>query len=116
MGTRRVSFTLIELLVAIAVIAVLMAVLLPSLGRARESAKRIVCSGQVKQVGIAVLAYASDYVNRMPTYNSNTAQSRPYLLNHSYALYRAGAIPELTANYRVFKLIGGQRLASDGPP
>jgi prepilin-type N-terminal cleavage/methylation domain-containing protein len=89
MRTRKVGFTLIELLVVIAVIAVLMAILLPALGRARESAKRIVCSGQVKQVGVAVLAYASDSVNRMPTYNSNTAKSQPYLLNHSYALYRA---------------------------
>lgn len=88
MGTRKVGFTLIELLVVIAVIAVLMAILLPALGRARESAKRVVCSGQVKQVGIAVLAYASDSTNRMPTYNSNVTKSRPYLLNHSYALYR----------------------------
>jgi prepilin-type N-terminal cleavage/methylation domain-containing protein len=89
MKTRKVGFTLIELLVVIAVIAVLMAILLPALGRARESAKRIVCSGQVKQVGIAVLAYASDSTNRMPTYNSNVDRSQPYLLNHSYALYRA---------------------------
>ncbi len=89
MKTRKAGFTLIELLVVIAVIAVLMAILLPALGRARESAKRVVCSGQVKQIGVAVLAYASDYVNRMPTYNSNTAKTQPYLLNHSYALYRA---------------------------
>jgi len=89
MKTRKGGFTLIELLVVIAVIALLMAILLPALSRARESAKRIVCSGQVKQVGIAVLAYASDSANRMPTYNSNVEKSQPYLLNHSYALYRA---------------------------
>jgi prepilin-type N-terminal cleavage/methylation domain-containing protein len=89
MRMRKAGFTLIELLVVIAVIAVLMAILLPSLSRARESAKRAVCSGQVRQVGIAVLGYATDYENRMPIYNSNTAKSLPYLLNHSYALYRA---------------------------
>ena len=89
MGSRKIGFTLIELLVVIAVIAVLMAILMPVLGRAKESARRVVCSGQVKQVGIAVLAYTSDYDGRMPTYNSNTAKSQPYLLNHSYALYRA---------------------------
>lgn len=91
MRTRKVGFTLIELLVVIAVIALLMAILLPALSRARESAKRAVCSGQVRQVGIAVLAYASDSVNRMPTYNSNTSNSNPYALIHSYALYRADA-------------------------
>lgn len=88
---RKVGFTLIELLVVIAVIALLMAILLPALSRARESAKRAVCSGQVRQIGIAVLAYASDSANRMPTYNSNTFNSNPYLLIHSYALYRADA-------------------------
>lgn len=89
MGTRRTGFTLIELLVVIAVIAILMAILMPVLSRAKESARRVVCSGQVKQVGIGVLAYTADYDNRMPTYNSNTAKSQPYLLNHSYAVYRA---------------------------
>ncbi len=89
MGTRKSGFTLIELLVVIAVIAILMAILMPVLSRAKESAKRVVCSGQVKQVGIGVAAYTADYDGRMPTYNSNTAKSQPYLLNHSYALYRA---------------------------
>jgi prepilin-type N-terminal cleavage/methylation domain-containing protein len=89
MKTRRVGFTLIELLVVIAVIAVLMAILLPALNRAKESARRVVCSSQIKQVGTAVLAYASDSTNRMPTYNSSASNSNPYSLVHSYALYRA---------------------------
>lgn len=89
MRTRKTGFTLIELLVVIAVIAILMAILMPVLGRARESAKRAVCSGQVKQVGVGIVTYAADYESRMPTYNSNTAKSQPYFLNHSYALYRA---------------------------
>jgi prepilin-type N-terminal cleavage/methylation domain-containing protein len=88
MKTGRAGFTLIELLVVIAVIAILLAILMPALGRAKESAKRVVCSGQVKQVGVAMLAYVGDYDSRMPTYNSDTAKSQPYLLNHSYALYR----------------------------
>jgi len=88
MKTGRTGFTLIELLVVIAVIAILMAILMPALGRARESAKRAVCSGQVKQVGVGIVTYAADYESRMPTYNSNVAKSQPYFLNHSYALYR----------------------------
>ena len=87
MKVRKTGFTLIELLVVIAVIAVLMAILLPALNRARESAKRAVCSGQVKQVGIGIAAYTTDSENRMPTYNSNVAR-KPYELVHSYALYR----------------------------
>ncbi len=70
----RTGFTLIELLVVIAVIALLMAILLPALNRAKESARRVVCSSQIKQVGTAILAYASDSTNRMPTYNSNTSK------------------------------------------
>ena len=51
--TETKGFTLIELLVVIAIIAVLMAVLLPALGRARKQAKSVVCRNNLKQVGYA---------------------------------------------------------------
>jgi prepilin-type N-terminal cleavage/methylation domain-containing protein len=51
---RESAFTQIELLVVIAVIAVLMALLIPSLNRAREQAKRVVCSAHMKGLGVAL--------------------------------------------------------------
>ena len=58
--SKRHGFTLIELLVVISVIAVLMAILLPSLNRAREQGKRVVCRSNLKQLGIAWYTYAQD--------------------------------------------------------
>jgi prepilin-type processing-associated H-X9-DG protein/prepilin-type N-terminal cleavage/methylation domain-containing protein len=54
------TFTLVELLVVVAVIAILASLLLPSLSRARETAMRIKCISNQKQIGIGMLMYAGD--------------------------------------------------------
>jgi prepilin-type N-terminal cleavage/methylation domain-containing protein len=58
---RRDAFTLIELLVVIAIIALLLAILLPALGRVREQTNRVVCSSQLKQQTLGMVCYTEDY-------------------------------------------------------
>jgi prepilin-type N-terminal cleavage/methylation domain-containing protein len=58
--TKQKQFTLIELLVVVAIIAILAAILLPALSRAKESARLAVCISQQKQFGYANLMYSSD--------------------------------------------------------
>ena len=63
---RSRGFTLIELLVVIGIIGLLMSILLPTLGRAREFAKRAKCLSNLRQVGIAMTIYAHQNNQRLP--------------------------------------------------
>lgn len=63
---QRVGFTLIELLVVVSIIALLVSILLPALGRAREAAKQSVCLSNCSQMGKAVHMYAHDYDGFVP--------------------------------------------------
>ena len=101
------GFTLIELLVVVSIIALLVAILLPSLQGARESARGSVCLSNLRQVGLGFISYVYDYSERMPPYVSGpfgadetfvgpdavsyTSYNRYLLLT---AWYKQGAYPD----------------------
>lgn len=63
---KRNAFTLIELLVVIAIIALLVSILMPSLQKAKELAKTVVCSSNLRSMTLAVNLYAEDYDDQIP--------------------------------------------------
>lgn len=65
-GVRGRAFTLIEVLIAIGIIALLMAILMPSLARSREQARTVQCRSNLSQLGKALFMYAQDYRNTLP--------------------------------------------------
>src|SRR5690348_4809561 len=69
MKNRKRAFTLIELLVVVAIIALLIAILLPGLSRAKKLANRTKCLANVRGLGQSALLYAYDYKNFWP-YNA----------------------------------------------
>lgn len=67
MISRRRAFTLVELLVVISIITLLIAMLLPALGKSREATESAICGSHMRQCGIAAQSYTDDHASKFPS-------------------------------------------------
>jgi prepilin-type N-terminal cleavage/methylation domain-containing protein len=109
--TRRVlrAFTLVELLVVISIIAILVAILLPSLTRARDSANKAACQLQLHQFAIALNMYANDNHGWLPIATAapagvcNDTQEYPFTIGtNTYTSNFVNLFPRYLTNKRIF--------------
>src|SRR3954465_12070365 len=90
---NRIAFTLIELLVVIAIVAILASLILPALGRAKESGRATQCLSNLHQLGLGLQMYVGDNRNLLPTMTNITSISNYFgspptpnlLLTHAVA-------------------------------
>jgi prepilin-type N-terminal cleavage/methylation domain-containing protein len=96
---KKRAFTLIELLVVISIIAVLMSIMMPALQKARNSAKKIICSSNIKNLSQSTLLYVEDNDKHFPT--MTVGQDGTY--SGSDASFWDDKIFTYVQNYDVFK-------------
>jgi len=111
MQARR-GFTLVELLVVIAIIAILAALLLPVLSKAKQKAWRSVDLNNLKQLGVSVHLYTADYQDSMPWPNWMSGEENTYQEGWLYALDAAatGSDRFKVATGSFWQFLGDQRM------
>jgi len=92
LSMQQCGFTLIELLVVIAIIAIIAAMLLPALSRAREQARRASCLNNIKQILLAVIQYTQDWENMTPNVSWTNNNDYFYPEGVSLVLYKRNYI------------------------
>ena len=92
------GFTLVELLVVISIIAILLAVLMPALGKARNQAKILLCTANSKQIGLIMKLYQNEYDGRVPVMRNKFTpiNAKSSLLSIPFRKY-SGAVGKLPA-------------------
>jgi prepilin-type N-terminal cleavage/methylation domain-containing protein/prepilin-type processing-associated H-X9-DG protein len=102
---RRSAFTLIELLTVIAIIGILAAIIIPTVGRVRQSAKSAQCLSNLRQMGMGFTLFAADNKGRLPRVGLNPRPNKPEVVD---ALWYSAISPyiqksQIVSNHPVYR-------------